>query len=84
MWRDVVPRLADAWFNYYVGPMVYAAAYWAKSKNDEISKMGFNGDSFPLPSFFRFKTIVRCPANASFGVDRCEGLDRLCHSHTLS
>ena len=33
---------------FYIGPMVYAAAYWPKSKDAENSKMGFNGISYEI------------------------------------
>jgi ribonuclease H2 subunit A len=32
----------------FIGPMVYAAAYWVKSKDNEIKHMGFDGILFIL------------------------------------
>lgn len=37
--------------------MVYAAAYWAKSKNKEISNLGFDGTSECLKLLFRLEEV---------------------------
>ena len=44
-----------SWLSW-LGPMVYAAAYWVKRKNEEITKMGFNGMSPCNISLYRLKT----------------------------
>ena len=63
--------------------MVYAAAYWIKSKNDEITKMGFNGGLNTIQIMRRFKA-THCTEERTLARRHSSGgLHRICDSHAV-
>ena len=63
--------------------MVYAAAYWIKSKNDEITKMGFNGGLNTIEIMRRFKAAHRPEERAFARRHSSGGLYRIRDSHAV-